>query len=150
MFLAWSAMRSMAAIDLLLTNQWTRRESNPRPEKVPKETSTCVSGYVSPTGNAIRTLSGVTWSTTISSDFFAGPTQVAYHHQPDWAMRLRPPHPVTAQAARAGTLLKVPINMWAIFNVALRPTTACSLNLSFPVETGTGPANHLLIVTAMG
>jgi len=49
--------------------------------------------------------------------------QVGYHHlalsywarsadyrrQPDWAMRLRSPHPVTAQAARAGAAKLLPI-----------------------------------------
>jgi hypothetical protein len=79
--------------------------------------------------------------------------QVGYHHlalsvwaraadyrrQLDSVMRLKPPHPVTAQAARAGALLKAPINMWAIFNVAIRPTTTRSLNLLLPVDTSTGP-----------
>lgn len=48
-------------------------------------------------------------------------------------------HPVTAQAARAGAPLKAPSKLWAIFNVALRPTTACHSNLSRPVDTGTAP-----------
>lgn len=66
-----------------------------------------------------------------------------YRRQPDLVLRLRSPHPITAQAARAGATLVLPTNLWASFNVASRPTTACYLTLPAPVDTITPPNRGL-------